>query len=129
MAVVGAAVFGLVHAVEALRWRAWFDPAGRYDPWFLNNGVAVGFAAAMFLLVGIVVGMRAAARRPFGDAVIDGLNMAGGAAVAMIAVLLSIGPGTIFPIVVVFGAVVVAVSITAGAALGWSGGRALGVRA
>ena len=43
---------------------------------------------------------------------------AGGAVLAMIAVLFSIGPGTIFPIVIVFGTVIIAAATAAGTGVG-----------
>ena len=126
VAMIGAAVFVLVHAVETARWRAWFEPAGAHDPWFLNNGTAVGFAALTFALLGMVIGTRSAGR-PFADAVVEGANATAGAVLAMIAVLFWVGPGTILPIVIVFGCLVVGVSVAAGTAIGWYGTRVLGV--
>jgi hypothetical protein len=48
-----------------------------------------------------------------------GANAAAGALAAMIALLAVIGPGTLFPIVIAFGAVIAVTSTGAGALAGW----------
>jgi hypothetical protein len=89
--------------------------------WFLNSGrgvLAVGLACAA---VGALVGFS---RR---DSVRKATMVAGGAVLAMIGVLFRIGPGTIFPIVIAFGAVVIGGATAAGAGVGTAVRRAFGV--
>jgi hypothetical protein len=90
-------------------------PPGRdiADPgWFLNSGHSV-------LLVGLTLALGAAVltarkRASDRDAVFYGI----GAVAAMIVTLFAIGPGNIFPIVIVFGAGLVVFAVGAGGTLG-----------
>src|SRR3954471_1988277 len=94
-ATLGATAFLASHALEVLEWPA-FDPGGAYRPWFLNSGRAVLFTAAWLFAAAAVEGTVAATDGR--DAMARGAGLAAGAVVAMIAVLFSAGPGTIFPI-------------------------------
>ena len=87
--------------------------AGVSSPgWFLNSG-------SNALVVGLVVALVAAA------GAIQDLPFYGlGAFTAMVATLFAIGPGNIFPIVIVFGTCFLGVSIVVGGACG-AGVRAL----
>jgi hypothetical protein len=114
----GAATFVVAHLVEVSRWRAWFDPAGEFRPWFLNTGWALAFTAACLLVAGFAAGLIGAAVRR--DAVAHGCSIAAGAVVAMAAVLFMDDPGTLFPIVLTIGALVAAASSLAGTFIGWS---------
>jgi len=110
----GAVAFWVAHAIEAARWHDWFR--GDYDPWFLNSGRAVLFTLAC-------VAIASAAVEAFDDRTpraTKGLAAAGGAFAAMVSVLFlrTAGPGTIFPIVVVAGGALLALSSVAGA---WAG--------
>lgn len=84
------------------------------DPgWFLNAGGNVvticGVVATVALLVAVRRGWT------FGDTAEFGL----GVLIAMIGTLLALGAGTLFPIVIVVGGVVLAVAIGLGTALGY----------
>ena len=109
---LGAATFLATHAVERAAWSSWFGAAN--TPWFLNSGRAVAFTAGCVLVAGL---LASACARDRDDALVHGGNVAAGAAVAMALVLFLSGPGTIFPVVLVFGTVIVAASSFAGTLL------------
>lgn len=114
--ILGAVAFGAAHLVEAAHWRDWF--AGVYEPWFLNSGRAILFtlgAVAAASVLAAATGGAAAAE--------TGLAAGLGAVVAMtvVMVLKPGGAGTIFPIVIVAGGVVLLAGTLAG---GWLGARA-----
>ena len=83
------------------------------DPgWFLNSGRNV-------LLVGLTLAIGAAiltARKRASDR--DAVFFGIGAVAAMVVTLFAIGPGNIFPIVIVFGAALVVFAVGAGGTLG-----------
>jgi len=110
---LGAATFLAAHAVEAAAWSAWFY--GVYAPWFLNSGRAVAFTAASLMAAAAIVAIVSDSRLPW---LVAGLNLAVGAVGAMIVVLFTVGPGTLFPIAIATGAAVVGVSSLAGALAG-----------
>jgi len=100
--------------VLVAKWSTWFG--GQWEPWFLNDsGRAVAFTAITLFVAALAAGLLWA--RDGADAIVHGVNVAAGAAVAMIGVLVAIGPGTIFPIVIVAGMVLALGSTVAGAAL------------
>jgi hypothetical protein len=115
IAAAGAAAFLAAHGIEAALWTAWFQPGGGTSAWFLNTGRAALFTAACLALAGVIVGTRCAGGS---RSVAQGLWLALGALAAMTAVLLSSGPGTLFPIVLAFGAGIAAVAGVAGVSLG-----------
>ncbi len=98
-------------------------PGIRNSGWFLNSGRGVAVVAIACAVAGTLSGLG---RR---GSVRDAAMLAGGAVSAMIAVLFSIGAGTIFPIVIVSGTVIIAAATAAGAGIGtaarraWSGGK------
>jgi hypothetical protein len=104
----GLLTFGAAHAVEVLKWAAWFGNA--YEPWFLNSGRAVAFTMACLFLTSLISGWLR----------LSALMIAAGAATAMIAVLFlkEGGPGTIFPIVIVAGSVLILAITILGAWIG-----------
>jgi hypothetical protein len=119
--VVGALAFVAAHFVVRAAW-PWLDSGRGESPWFLNAGRGVAITAGLlFLAAALRSGVAAADRR---TAVQHGLDFALGAVAAMAIVLFTIGPGTLFPIVIVIGAVVIAAAALAGALAGW-GCRAL----
>ena len=115
--VLGAAAFLAAHAVEVFRWRQWFDSSGAHQPWFLNAGSAAAFTAASVAIAG-AAGAALWARTPQ-KARQQSLALAAGAALAMAITLWSIGPGTIFPLVIVAGAGFVTLSAGLGSWLGF----------
>jgi hypothetical protein len=114
-AVFGAATFLATHAVVVRKWATWFD--GQHEPWFLNSGRAVGFTALCLLVAGLVASASWARRRD--DVMAHGATVAAGAVLAMTVVLITAGPGTIFPIVIVFGGMVVLFSSAIGSLIVW----------
>lgn len=112
----GFAGFMAAHVVEAAKWTDWFR--GQYRPWFLNSGRAVAFSVACVLAASAVTALRW--DRPLAA----GLPAAAGAISALIGVLLLSGdPGSIFPIVLAMGGVIVTAAAYAGTLM------AAGVRA
>lgn len=112
--VLGAAAFLAAHAVLVAKWAAWFG--GRWEPWFLNDsGPAVVLTAAILFVAALAAGLLWARDR--GDAIVHGVNVAAGAAAAMMGVLAAVGPGTIFPIALVVGTVIALASTVAAAVL------------
>lgn len=106
--IVGTVGFAAAHLVVRYGWRDWFA-GGPYAPWFLNSGRAAAFTVAWFFAIGALMRVwrgPAGNRRP--------AAVSAGAVVALIATLVLIGPGTLFPIVVVFGAAAVAGGVFAG---------------
>jgi len=110
--ILGAATFLAAHAVEH-GWSHWFY--GVYAPWFLNSSRAVAFTAASLMAIGAIVALASADRRTW---LIAGLNLAAGATAAMTVILFAVGPGTLFPIAITIGALVVGISSIAGALAG-----------
>jgi hypothetical protein len=115
---LGGLTFLGAHAVEASRWRSWFAPAGDFGPWFLNSGRAVAFTVLCLFIVSMVSGAVGSAGQR--DWLARGAYFSGGAVAAMTIVLFAVGPGTIWPIVLVSGAAVVATSGVSGSFVGWA---------
>ena len=114
--VLGAVTFVAAHALLVAMWTTWFGP--EWNPWFLNSGRAAGFTAVCLLLAGSVASASWARDRR--DAVVHGVNVAVGAALAMVAVLIVVGPGTIFPVALAFGGAIALFSTTAGSLTAWA---------
>ncbi len=117
IAVLGALAFAAAHLTLRAVW-PWAD-AGRTDiVWFLNAGRGVAVTGAwLFVAAALAAGAcaqdsQAALRR--------GADFGLGAAAAMAVALFAVGPGSLFPIAIVIGAVVVGVSSVAGALAGWA---------
>jgi hypothetical protein len=83
-----------------------------HSGWFLNSSRSVGTVALTFVMSGLLVGLI---RR---NALREAAWLAGGATLAMLAVLVSIGGGNLFPIVVVLGTTIVAGVTIIGAGAG-----------
>jgi hypothetical protein len=80
--------------------------------WFLNSGRGVLVVAAVLGVLAILVGsVRTVPLR------VGGAALVAGAVVAMVGTLFVVGPGTIFPIVIVVGTAVIAVAVAAGTML------------
>jgi hypothetical protein len=109
-ALVGAGAFLASHAVVRWGWREWFDPLGAHVPWFLNSGRAVAFSSVWLFIVGAAL----AASRRDGARLEGAASASGGAILAMIAILVLVGPGSLFPLVLTIGGGIVAASVFAG---------------
>jgi len=110
----GAAAFAAAHAVEVAGWHRAFAPASAHAAWFLNSGRAVAFTAACLFCASFICSWLSQSTRISG--VLLASNLAGGAVVAMTAVLVGIGPGSIFPVALAIGALIVGVACGGGVA-------------
>jgi hypothetical protein len=110
-ALLGAATFVAAHLVQTLWWTTWFR--GAYAPWFLNSGRAVALTTGCQFIAAAM----ASAAEPR-EALVRGGSIAAGAAAAMVVVLAFAGPGTLFPIVIGIGTIVLAAASLAGALAG-----------
>lgn len=122
----GSAAFGAAHALEVYRWREWFDPENRHEPWFLNSGSALILtlaAVAAAAAAGVLLSSRGAR-----NASRQSLQVAGGAVLAMAITIFVIGPGTIFPIVLAMGATLMTLGALLGGLLGFAAAWCLGAR-
>ena len=113
---LGAATFLATHIIIVVKWGLWFQGVNTTTPWFLNDGSrAVGLTAgALCLAAGVAAALQA---RTQYESVMHGACVAVGATIAATAVAFSIGPGTIFPIVIAFCAAVAFVSTIVGASV------------
>ncbi len=109
-----AAEFALFHAADG---GLGSDSAG----WFLNSGRGVVVVGAALAALAVVVGLVGSL-----PLVPSGSALAFGAVAAMAVSLFVVGPGTIFPIVIAVGTMVITIAIAIGLALG-VGVRKLGV--
>ena len=108
--VLGAVTFLVAHAVETALWTSWFS--AEWEPFFMNSGRAVAFTAACILLAGLLAAILARDRR---DALIHAGSVTAGAAAVMIVTVFWTGPGTLFPIAIILGIVILAVGSYLGA--------------
>jgi hypothetical protein len=118
--VLGAVLFAIAHWLQVTWWREWFQAGGDYPPWFLNSGRAVAFTAGLLFVAGVLLGM--VSRGVSQEAIVLGGNLAGGAVAAMGVVLGLTGPGTLFPIALIIGAGITAIT---GALVGTLMGRVI----
>jgi hypothetical protein len=82
--------------------------------WFLNAGGNVATIGCVIAVVAALLAVRG--RWNIGDTIAFGL----GVLIAVVGTLFTIGSGTIFPIVIVIGAVVVGVAILVGTSFGYA---------
>jgi len=107
--VLGAAAFA---SVQLVLLRRAGPPLSDSAGWFLNsdtNGLAI--CAAVAIAAAVVAAFASPA-----DLFSAAVACLAGAIIAMSAVLFTIGPGTIFPIVIVFGGAVLGLAVAAGTA-------------
>ena len=104
--VIGLLAFSLAHAIEVAKWALWFG--GAHAPWFLNSGRAIAFTLGCVFAASLVAGVLR----------LSGATIAAGAATAMALVLLLGGSGTIVPIVLAAGGLMLAAASLLGAWLG-----------
>jgi hypothetical protein len=109
----GLLTFLAAHSVEVREWSAWFG--GAHPPWFLNSGRAIVFTlGCVCASSGMMALFSASVSR------VRGITFAVGSFVAMTAVLFfqKGGAGTIFPIVMIVGGVLILMSSALGAFIG-----------
>ena len=104
--VVGLLTFSGAHAIEVAKWASWFG--GAHAPWFLNSGRAIAFTLGCVFASSLIAGALR----------LSGATIAAGAATAMALVLLLGGSGTIVPIVLAAGGLMLAAAGLLGAWLG-----------
>jgi hypothetical protein len=110
--IAGALTFVVAHAIEVARWTTWFH--GTRPPWFLNSDAAMAFTLGVVFVASSIVVPAGLSERDS-----KGLGFGLGAVVAMTVVLFAgPGPGTIFPIVIVFGGTILLVVSVVGTWLG-----------
>jgi hypothetical protein len=95
--------------LNAPQWPLATDAPG----WFLNSGRNV---ATITCVIAVVAALLAARRRWRID---NTVAFALGILIAIVGTLFAIGPGTIFPIVIVIGAMVAGLAIVVGTAVGY----------
>ncbi len=119
--VTGAATFVVVHLVVVATWQTTMRGEATFAPWFLNSGRAIVWMLAAFAVAAL--GASASDDRRTATAMFDvAAWIAIGGAIPMIIVLFTLrgGPGTIFPIVIVGGALFLLAGALVGAAAGWA---------
>jgi hypothetical protein len=104
--VVGLLTFSGAHAIEVAKWAPWFG--GAHAPWFLNSGRAIAFTLGCVFAASLIAGVLR----------LSGATIAAGAATAMTLVLLLGDSGTIVPIVLAAGGLMLAAASILGAWLG-----------
>jgi hypothetical protein len=118
--IAGALTFVAAHAIEVAQWTTWFH--GTRAPWFLNSSAAIAFTLGVVFVVSCLIvpaGLSARGTRGFGFGI--------GSVVAMTVVLFAgPGPGSIFPIVIVFGGTILLAASVAGTWLGRQLAKGLG---
>jgi hypothetical protein len=104
--VIGLLTFTGAHAIEVAKWVPWFG--GVHVPWFLNSGRAIVFTLGCVFAASLVAGFLR----------LSGVTIAAGAATAMTLTLLLGHSGTIVPIVLGAGGLMIAAASLLGAWLG-----------
>lgn len=110
---VGFVTFVVAHAIESSQWHGWFR--GLHEPWFLNSGRAILFTLGCLALASAAVAVCERSAPPA-----RGISTGAGAFAAMASIMFlsGSGPGTLFPIVLVFGGALLLTSSTSGAWVG-----------
>lgn len=105
---IGLLTFAGAHMIEVALWTSWFG--GAYRPWFLNSGQAAAFTISSLFVVSLVAGWVR----------IPGFLIAAGAFAATVLVMFfgTGGAGSIFPIALAGGALLIAAATLTGAWLG-----------
>jgi hypothetical protein len=119
--VVGAMTFVAVHFVVVATWQTWFHAGDGYDPWFMNAASTVALTVVVFAAVNVCASLLDPNPR-IEPRFVSAATITAGATVPMIVVLFTMrgGPGNLFPIVILTGAVIFFFSGAAGGCLGWA---------
>jgi hypothetical protein len=123
---VGAVTFVAFHLALTARWQTWFHGGGGHSPWFLNALDGVLAAALVFFIVGLTMAFLMAEPTVERTA-LGACCMVAGAGPPMIAALAALpgGPGSLAPIAIVVGLIVLLVPSVAGALAGHAARRFL----
>ena len=113
--VIGVAAFGVAHGLITGSWmRETFAPNPMFRPWFTNSTAAVLLTASVVALAAFAFALAARERS---GALTRGITVGAGAIVGMAAVMFQMGIGTLGPIALLVGAVVlIAAGIAGGGA-------------
>ena len=84
--------------------------------WFLNSGRGVLIMTIVLALAAAAMGLGSSPPSVWRAAA----AFSGGAAAVMVVFVFALGPGTIFPIVIVIGTAIIAVAAVTGGAISWS---------
>lgn len=114
--IVGAAGFLVLQLVLALSWSRLDQWGGKPKAWFLNADASTAFGAGACFVVAFACAV--AFRLPPRSRLLAGGALVAGAVASMTLVLFAIGPGNLWPIVLIFGSAIVVPSSSAGYALG-----------
>jgi hypothetical protein len=110
--VIGILGFGFAHGVITGPWmRETFAPNPLFRPWFTNSTSAVLLTAGVVALAAFAFAFAARERS---GALMRGITVGAGAVVGMAAVMFQVGIGTLGPIALLVGAVVLIAAGTAG---------------
>jgi hypothetical protein len=106
--IAGAALFLLLHLFFVLTWERWFAWMKVDQAWWMNSGRSMVVTAVAVFAAALVLGLRRRASLLAG-----GAWMLLGLTGAMVGVLMFVGPGNIWPIVLVAGGGILGVSVAA----------------
>lgn len=110
--VIGVVAFGLAHGlITGTSLRATLTPDPMIRPWFTNASGSVLLTAALVAFAAFAFALGSADRR---SALVRGVTVGAGAIVAMFAVMLQMGIGTLGPIAFIVGGAVLLAAGTAG---------------
>ena len=112
---VGFGTFVLLQVFFALTWNSLFKWGGVDRPWFLNSGATIVLTLTVLFVVSLIAGL--CVRVPQRTRLLAGLGMCGGANATMVVWLFVIGPGNIWPIVIVMGSLIITPAVILGIAI------------
>ena len=112
---LGSGTIVLLHVFFALTWNSLFKWVGVGWPWFLNSGATVVLTLTVLFVVALIAGL--CVRVPQRTRLLAGLGMCGGANAAMVVVLFVVGPGNIWPMVIVMGSLLITPAVILGIAI------------
>lgn len=92
-------------------WLQWFADQSMVA-WFTNSGRAVLVTVGFMFVAGLLSGLRTRDRR---ERMLGAANVAGGGILALVVALMLSGAGTIFPLVIIIGAMLIIAGTYAGA--------------
>ncbi|MBP7147873.1 MAG: hypothetical protein KBD01_10040 [Acidobacteria bacterium] len=118
---LGLGVFLLLQLLLVLTWELVFAWAEVHEPWFLNSGKALVSSCAFIFICTVVILL---ARRR--SSIADVLALTAGIVLGSAIVLVSLGAGNIWPLVLIFGSVLCTVSVVLGAAVAFGVRRLCG---
>jgi hypothetical protein len=125
---VGAVTFAGFHLALTATWQTWFHGGGGHSPWFLNTLEGVLAAALVFFIVGLTIAFLKA-EPTVAKTSLRACQVVAGAALPTIGALAVLpgGPGSLAPLAIVIGIIVLLVPSVAGALAGHAARRFLTV--